>query len=93
MELTGAAGVTGEGGAVSDLIGRRVRDSGGRSLGRVVEIRAHWEGDGSIVVDELLLGRRGLWRRLRGPVNEDRGIPWASVIELNGDGELVASAR
>jgi sporulation protein YlmC with PRC-barrel domain len=83
----------GERGAVSDLIGLRVRNRSGRSLGRVYEIRAHWERDGTVVVDELLLGGRGLWRRLRGPAVEDRGIPWASVIELDQAGDLIAAAE
>ena len=56
----------------SDLVGRPVCDQGGRALGRVFEARAHWERDGSIVIDELLVGRRGLWRRLRGPGEDDR---------------------
>jgi hypothetical protein len=54
----------------------------------VFEARAHWERDGSIVIDELLVGRRGLWRRLRGPGEDDRGIPWEAVVEL-GDEHVV----
>jgi sporulation protein YlmC with PRC-barrel domain len=72
----------------SDLVGRPVRDQGGRDLGRVFEARAHWERDGSIVIDELLVGRRGLWRRLRGPGEDDRGIPWEAVVDL-GDEHVV----
>jgi sporulation protein YlmC with PRC-barrel domain len=68
--------------AFSELIGSRVNDQNGRSLGRVFEIRAHWEGDGTILLDELLVGRRALWRRLRGPGAEARGIPWANVSEV-----------
>lgn len=70
------------GAAFSDLIGSRVSDRSGRVIGRVFEVRAHWEGDGSILVDELILGRRGLWRRLRGPGASDHGIPWAAVTEV-----------
>lgn len=72
----------------SDLVGRPVCDQGGRRLGRVFEARAHWERDGSIVIDELLVGRRGLWRRLRGPGEDDRGIPWGAVVDL-GDEHVV----
>ena len=75
--------------AFSDLVGRPVRDQGGRDLGRVFEARAHWERDGSVVIDELLVGRRGLLRRLRGPGEDDRGIPWEAVVEL-GDEHIVA---
>lgn len=76
--------------AFSGLSGSRVRDQSGRTLGRVYEVRAHWQRDGSIVVDELLVGRRALWRRLRGPSAEAHGIPWQSVTEV-GDGEIVVS--
>jgi sporulation protein YlmC with PRC-barrel domain len=72
----------------SDLVGRRVRDHDGRSLGRVFEVRAHWERDGSVVFDEVMIGRRSLWRRLRGPDSDTRGIPWENVIEI-GDDHLV----
>jgi hypothetical protein len=75
--------------AFSDLIGAPVRDQSGRPLGRVLEIRAHWERDGSIVFDELLCGRRALWRRLRGPAPDARGIAWANVAELRSGGIVV----
>jgi sporulation protein YlmC with PRC-barrel domain len=70
-------------GAFSELIGRRVRDTSGRSLGHVFEVRAHWEEDGTIVLDELLIGRLGLWRRLRGPGPDDSGIAWENVVEID----------
>jgi sporulation protein YlmC with PRC-barrel domain len=79
-----------ERGAFSELIGRRVRDRSGRSLGHVYEARAHWEDDETIVIDELLLGRQGLWHRLRGPEGDERGIPWESVIEI-GETEIVVA--
>jgi sporulation protein YlmC with PRC-barrel domain len=68
--------------AFSSLIGTPVHDQSGRTLGRVYEVGAHWERDGTIVFDELLIGRRGLWRRLRGPSADARGIPWEAVTEL-----------
>lgn len=71
--------------AFSELIGRRVADLSGRSLGHVFEISAHCERDGSIVFDELLLGRRALLRRLRGPAQQCRGIPWEAVVEVGPD--------
>jgi sporulation protein YlmC with PRC-barrel domain len=67
--------------ALSDLIGRPVCDSSGRRLGRALEVRAHWE-DGRIVIDELLVGRGSLLKRLRGPDASARGVRWESVIEV-----------
>lgn len=72
-------------GAFSELIGRRVVDSSGRTLGHVYEASAHWERDGTIVIDELLLGRRALSRRLRGPARTSRAIPWEAVVEIGAD--------
>jgi sporulation protein YlmC with PRC-barrel domain len=74
--------------ALSSLIGRPVRDQSGHDLGRVYEVRAHWEADGSIVLDALLTGRRGLLRRLRGPRRGSAGIPLQAVTEV-GDGGIV----
>jgi hypothetical protein len=76
-------------GAFSELIGRRVEDGSGRSLGRVFEVRGHWQGDGSIVLDELMVGRSGLWERLRGPGAKARGIAWERVAEIGGGRILV----
>jgi hypothetical protein len=84
-----AVELTDEPAAFSDLVGRPVRDQGGRVLGRLFEARGHWERDGSIVLDELLVGRRGLWRRLRGPSGDDRGIPWEAVVELTDEHVVV----
>jgi hypothetical protein len=70
-------------GSFSELIGRRVEDGSGRSLGRVFEVRGHWQRDGTIVLDELLVGRGALWKRLRGPGTDARGVPWESVAELS----------
>jgi sporulation protein YlmC with PRC-barrel domain len=68
--------------AFSDLIGRPVGDQAGRLLGRVFEVKAHLAADGSVVLDELLVGRGALWRRLRGPCPDSRGIPWQAVVEI-----------
>jgi sporulation protein YlmC with PRC-barrel domain len=73
----------------SELIGRRVEDGSGHSLGRVFEARGHWQRDGSIVLDELMVGRSGLWERLRGPGAEARGIAWERVAEIGRDRILV----
>jgi sporulation protein YlmC with PRC-barrel domain len=73
----------------SDLIGRPVRDQSGRKLGRIYEVRGHWERDGSIVLDELMVGRRALLRRMRGPASGTGGIPWQAVSEVSGDGIVV----
>jgi sporulation protein YlmC with PRC-barrel domain len=67
--------------ALSDLIGRPVCDSSGRRLGRAFEVRAHWV-DGGIVIDELLVGRGSLLKRLRGPAVDARGIRWENVVEI-----------
>jgi sporulation protein YlmC with PRC-barrel domain len=82
VELSGGAW------AISELVGRPVHDQAGRSLGRVGEVRGHWQGN-EVVLDELLVGRRALWRRLRGPSEADRGIPWASVVEVDDEGIVV----
>jgi sporulation protein YlmC with PRC-barrel domain len=77
--------------AFSELIGLPVEDRSGRRIGRVFEVRAHWEGDGSIVLDELLVGRRALWRRLRGPGPDASGVPWQAVAEV-GEARIVVLA-
>jgi sporulation protein YlmC with PRC-barrel domain len=69
--------------ALSELLGRKVVDQSGRKLGHVYEAKAHWEGDGTVVIDELILDRGGLRRRLRGPGGpEEEAIPWEAVVEL-----------
>jgi sporulation protein YlmC with PRC-barrel domain len=76
-------------GAFSELIGTRVSDGSGRSLGRVFEVRARWERDGTIVLDELMVGRRALWQRLRGPDTSAHGIPWEAIVEIGAGGIVV----
>ena len=51
---------------LSQLLGLRVRDADGRRLGRVTEVRAKRDDDGTPRVVELLLGRDGLRHRLTG---------------------------
>lgn len=67
--------------ALSDLIGKPVCDSSGRRLGRAYEVRAHWE-DGDIAIDEILVGRGSLLKRLRGPEASARGVRWENVTEV-----------
>jgi sporulation protein YlmC with PRC-barrel domain len=67
--------------AFSELIGKPVCDSSGRRLGRAFEVRAHWEDD-RIVIDELLVGRGSLLKRLRGPAAGAEGVRWENVIEI-----------
>jgi sporulation protein YlmC with PRC-barrel domain len=76
--------------ALSDLIGREVRDQSGSRLGRVWEVRAHWERDGTIVFDELLVGRGALLKRLRGPGPDAHGFPWQAVTEVTDDSIVVS---
>jgi hypothetical protein len=77
--------------AFSELVGRRVEDAGGRTLGHVFEVRAGWDGDGNLILDELLVGRGALWRRLRGPGQGARGIPWQTITELSAERIVVAT--
>lgn len=67
--------------SLSDLIGKPVYDGSGRRLGRVFEVRAHWES-GTVLVDEILVGRGSLLKKLRGPSVDARGIRWESVAEV-----------
>lgn len=67
--------------ALSDLIGKPVYDGSGRRLGRAFEVRAHWEGE-SVVIDEILVGRGSLRKRLRGPGAKSRGVGWENVVEV-----------
>jgi sporulation protein YlmC with PRC-barrel domain len=67
--------------ALSDLIGRPVCDVSGRSLGRAFELRAHWEGE-TVAIDEIMVGRGALMKRLRGPAASARGIAWENVVEV-----------
>ena len=70
-------------GAFSSLVGCPVVDQSGRSLGRVFEARARRDRDGGVVIEELLVGRRALWQRLRGPGPDAHGIPWDAVAEID----------
>jgi sporulation protein YlmC with PRC-barrel domain len=68
--------------AFSELIGMPVEDSSGRRLGRVWEARARWGPDGTITIEEILVGRGAVLKRLRGPGPDARGIPWESVAQI-----------
>lgn len=75
---------------LSALIGVPVRDPTGRRIGRVYEVRARWQGE-EVVVDEVLVGKAGLLRRLRGSGEESRGYAWGEIVELSADGITVRS--
>jgi sporulation protein YlmC with PRC-barrel domain len=77
--------LNGDPAALSSLIGLSVRDADGRTLGRVFELRARRDSDGFLVIDRILIGRRGLWKRLRGPAGRESGLPWESVIAVDDD--------
>jgi sporulation protein YlmC with PRC-barrel domain len=68
--------------AFSELIGMPVEDPSGRRLGRVWETRARWAPDGTIRIEEILVGRGAVLKRLRGPGPDARGIPWESVTQI-----------
>jgi sporulation protein YlmC with PRC-barrel domain len=68
--------------ALSDLIGKPVYDGSDRRLGRVFEVRAHWEDGERIVIDEILVGPGALLKRLRGPDAGARDVHWESVIDV-----------
>ena len=76
--------------SMSELLGRKVLDQSGRKLGRVYEAKGHWERDGTVVIDELILDRGGLRRRLRGPGGpEEQSYPWEAVVELTGEAIVI----
>ena len=66
---------------VGHLLGARVYDQNGKKLGRIHELRGHHERDGTIVIDELLIGPKALLKRTRGPGPDARGVPVEAVIE------------
>jgi sporulation protein YlmC with PRC-barrel domain len=69
-----------------ELLGRQAVDQSARRLGRVYEAKGHWESDGTVVVDELILGRGGMRRRLRGPGGPERqAVPWEAVVGIEGE--------
>ena len=71
---------------LSELLGREVVDQSGRKLGRVYEAKAHWERDGTVAIDALIVGRGGIRRRLRGPGGrEEQAIRWEQVVEMPGE--------
>ena len=49
-------------------------------IGKVVR-----DADGFLAIDRILIGRRGLWKRLRGPAGRESGLPWESVIAIEED--------
>lgn len=76
--------------ALSELLGRKVVDQSGRRVGRVYEAKGHWERDGTVVIDELILSSGGLRRRLRGPGGpEKHSVPWESVVDLRDEHVVV----
>jgi sporulation protein YlmC with PRC-barrel domain len=78
--------------AFSELVGTPVEDPSGRALGRVWEARAGRQPDGTIVIEELLVGRGSLLRRLRGPGPETTGIPWENVTQVEARRIVVRSS-
>lgn len=67
--------------ALSELVGKPVYDGSGRRLGRAFEVKAHWKGD-SVAIEEILVGRGSLLKRLRGPGVKAKSVPWGSVVEV-----------
>lgn len=62
-----------------DLMGRLVRDSEGERVGRIMEMRAEWNGHDCVVL-EFHLGVHAAFERLGG------GPFWSSLIGLCGGG-------
>ena len=62
--------------AISSLLGARAVDEQGRKLGRVRDISGMVGGDGTIVVEALLIGRHAT-------------LPWADVLSVD-DGVITA---
>jgi sporulation protein YlmC with PRC-barrel domain len=69
---------------VDDLLGRRVRDTQGRVVGRIYEMRVEEQG-GDLVILEYHLGTRALLQRASisllklvgaGHAREPRKVPW-----------------
>jgi sporulation protein YlmC with PRC-barrel domain len=69
--------------AFSELIGMPVEDSSGRHLGRVWEARARWKPDGTMTIEEILVGRGAVLKRLRGLGPDAKGISWENVAQID----------
>jgi sporulation protein YlmC with PRC-barrel domain len=75
----------------SDLVGCKVRTTGGEKLGRVHDLRAVAAPDGNWRLTGLVVGKLGLLSRLAGDASTSRGrsvVPWQDIVEL-GDGQIV----
>jgi sporulation protein YlmC with PRC-barrel domain len=69
----------------SRLLDRRVVDQSGRSLGHAFELLAREDRDGTLTIEEILVGKAALLRRLHGPGAARTRIPWEAVIEVRDD--------
>lgn len=70
------------------LLDRRVVDQSGRKLGHAFELLARRDRDGTLTIEQILVGKAALLRRLRGPGAARTRIPWGAVIEVR-DEEIV----
>jgi sporulation protein YlmC with PRC-barrel domain len=68
---------------IQQLVGREVRDTGGKRLGHVSDVIAEADGD-ELVVTGLLVGG-GSWLTRFGWTMREHGrvIPWEAIIELS----------
>jgi len=61
--------------AFQSLLGKVVRDRHGKALGRIEEVRARREGN-HLVIEEYILGRKGLLERLAATGIRLKAIPF-----------------
>jgi sporulation protein YlmC with PRC-barrel domain len=77
----------------SDLIGAVARTESGERLGRVHDLRAHSSSDGGWLLMGLVTGRKGVFARFAGSVDEPiragNVIPWEAVVRLEEGAVIV----
>lgn len=79
--------------SAQSLMGRKVVDTSGASLGRVFELETKRVG-ADLCVTALLVGA-GTWRTRFGWSTEERGrrVPWEQIISLTPDITVGAGGR
>jgi hypothetical protein len=74
---------------------KRVRTADGRFLGRIFDLRCHWDPDTRAlpVVDQIVFGRGGLWERMGLRRTQPRFIHWYLVESVEETSVIVSSSR